>query len=221
MITCMRGCVSHNDLWPWHISSLIGASRFLLDKGLEPFAGLRQGLSKALQCSPWWCWLQTALSRTLIATKTIYFSKYLWFHDIWVGFFCKKWLWMVSNNINTQTMINKILTYFRHDLGVASQINASTPRCLSICVLKSDNDTPQKIHFNVLAATKQLYEWLSPSVRPSVHPSVTPFWLCSHHRIIMKFSGVINLLPMTEVTSMQKVKVKWNQMKWCTKFEAT
>ena len=37
----------------------------------------------------------------------------------------------------------------------------------------------------------QLYEWFSPSVRLSVHPSVTPFWLCSHHRIIMKFSGVI------------------------------
>ena len=34
-----------------------------------------------------------------------------------------------------------------------------------------------------------------PSVRlsicPSVRLSVTPFWLCSHHRIIMKFSGVI------------------------------
>ena len=29
------------------------------------------------------------------------------------------------------------------------------------------------------------------SVRPSVRPSVTPFSLCSHHRIIMKFSGVI------------------------------
>ena len=42
-----------------------------------------------------------------------------------------------------------------------------------------------------LAATKQLYEWFSPSVRPSVCPSVTPFWLYSHHRIIMKFSGVI------------------------------
>ena len=46
-----------------------------------------------------------------------------------------------------------------------------------------------------LAATKQLYKWYFPSVRlsvcPSVRPSVTPFWLYSHHRIIMKFSGVI------------------------------
>ena len=44
-----------------------------------------------------------------------------------------------------------------------------------------------------LAATKQLQMVFSvcPSVRPSVCPSVTPFWLCSHRRIIMKFSGVI------------------------------
>ena len=42
-----------------------------------------------------------------------------------------------------------------------------------------------------LAGTKQLYEWFSQSVRLSVPPSVTPFWLCSLHRIIMKFSGVI------------------------------
>ena len=40
----------------------------------------------------------------------------------------------------------------------------------------------------LLAATKQLYEWFSPSVCPSVHPT---FWLCSHHRIIMNFSVVI------------------------------
>ena len=37
--------------------------------------------------------------------------------------------------------------------------------------------------------------WMVFSVRPSVCLSVclsvTPFWLCSHHRIIMKFSGVI------------------------------
>ena len=46
-----------------------------------------------------------------------------------------------------------------------------------------------------LAATKQLYEWYFPSVCQSVCLSVclsvTPFRLCSHHRIIMKFSGVI------------------------------
>ena len=41
--------------------------------------------------------------------------------------------------------------------------------------------------------------WMVQSVRPSVRLSVclsvrlsvTPFWLCSHHPIIMKFSGVI------------------------------
>ena len=37
--------------------------------------------------------------------------------------------------------------------------------------------------------------WMVQSVRPSVRLSfclpVTLFWLCSHHRIIMKFSGVI------------------------------
>ena len=53
--------------------------------------------------------------------------------------------------------------------------------------------------YTFLAATKQLYKWYFPSVCPSVRLSVCPcvrlsvwpFWLCSHHRIIMKFSGVI------------------------------
>ena len=54
--------------------------------------------------------------------------------------------------------------------------------CLSVC--------PSVCH-TFLAATKQLYKWYFPSVCPSVRPSVTPFWLCSPHRIIMKFSGVI------------------------------
>ena len=46
-------------------------------------------------------------------------------------------------------------------------------------------------HFKFLAATKQPYEWFSSSVCLSVRLSVAPFWLCSHPRIIMKFSGVI------------------------------
>ena len=49
-----------------------------------------------------------------------------------------------------------------------------------------------------LAATKQLYKWyfpsVCPSVRLSVRLSVTPFSPCSHHRIIMKFSGVISMV---------------------------
>ena len=52
--------------------------------------------------------------------------------------------------------------------------------------------------FQFLAATKQLYDWFSPSVCPSVclsvRLSVTPFSPCSHHRIIMKFSGVITMV---------------------------
>ena len=39
----------------------------------------------------------------------------------------------------------------------------------------------------------QLASWQlrSNSPKMSVCPYVTPFWLCSHHHIIMKFSGVI------------------------------
>ena len=51
------------------------------------------------------------------------------------------------------------------------------------------------IVFSCDQAALQMVFSVCPSVRPSVCPSVclsvTPFWLCSHHRIIMKFSGVI------------------------------
>ena len=61
--------------------------------------------------------------------------------------------------------------------------------CLSVCL-----SVRLSVCHNFLAATKQLYDWFSPSLRlsvsPSVCPSVTPFSPCSHHRIIMKFSGV-------------------------------
>ena len=60
-------------------------------------------------------------------------------------------------------------------------------------------------YFCVIFSCDQAALWMVQSVRPSVCPSVTPLWLCSHHRIIMKFSGVIISV---EVTSMQKVKVR-------------
>ena len=61
---------------------------------------------------------------------------------------------------------------------------------LEIWWMPSGNNRAHFLYY-FSAATKQLYDWFSPSVRLSVFPSVTPFSPCSHHRIIMKFSGVI------------------------------
>ena len=55
-----------------------------------------------------------------------------------------------------------------------------------------------------LAATKQLYDWFSPSVCLSVRPS----HLFDHVPIIVSSWNFQELLPMTKVTSMQKVKVR-------------
>ena len=60
------------------------------------------------------------------------------------------------------------------------------------CILMGQSRFSHRLF--LLAATKQL--WIVQYVRLSVCLSVclsavTPFWLCSHHRIIMKFVGVI------------------------------
>ena len=67
-----------------------------------------------------------------------------------------------------------------------------------------------------LAATKQLYKWYFPSVRPSVRLSVCPsvrLSVCLSHLfdyvpIIASSWNFQELLPMTKVRSMQKVKVR-------------
>ena len=48
--------------------------------------------------------------------------------------------------------------------------------------------------FSCVQAAIWLVQSVRPSVRPSVCLSVTPFSPCSHHRIIMKFSGVITMV---------------------------
>ena len=62
-----------------------------------------------------------------------------------------------------------------------------------------------------LAATKQLYDWFSPSVclsvRLSVRPSVCLSHLFHHVPIIVSSWNFQELLPWSKVMSMQKVKV--------------
>ena len=53
------------------------------------------------------------------------------------------------------------------------------------------NHKPHSIFFSCDQAALWMVQSVRPSVCLSVRLSVTPFWLCSHHRIIMKFSGVI------------------------------
>ena len=62
--------------------------------------------------------------------------------------------------------------------------------------------------FSCDQAALWMVQSVRPSVRLSVRPSVTPFWLCSHHRIIMKFSGVITSDKSDVHAKGQRSKVK-------------
>ena len=81
----------------------------------------------------------------------------------------------------------------------------------SVCPSVRPSVCPSVCH-TFLAATKQLYEWFSPSVRLSVCPSVCPSVRLSHLfdyvPINVSSWNFQELLPMTKVTSMQKVKVR-------------
>ena len=45
--------------------------------------------------------------------------------------------------------------------------------------------------YKIVFSCDQAALWMVQSVRLSVRLSVTPYWLCSHHWIITKFSGII------------------------------
>ena len=83
-----------------------------------------------------------------------------------------------------------ILTEFWRSTKIdACHLHKNLPTCLYwyfgllhhllVCVFSCDQ------------AALWMVQSVCPSVRPSVCLSVTPFWLCSHHRIITEFSGVI------------------------------
>ena len=76
---------------------------------------------------------------------------------------------------------------------------------LQICVI---SPLTLKLPGQFLAATKQLNAWYFPSVRLSVRPSVCLSHLFDYVPIIRSSWNFQELLPMTKVMSMQKVKVR-------------
>ena len=58
-------------------------------------------------------------------------------------------------------------------------------------ILTHSRNRPRVLRDNVNFRCDQAALWIVISVRLSVFLSVTPFWLRSYHRIVMKFSGVI------------------------------
>ena len=109
-------------------------------------------------------------------------------------------LWNILRNVQTCEEKYRVLkTLCLRLQNCTDQNSIITPDALQVIYSLLPERCGSKFRNVFLAATKQLYKWyfpsvclsVRPSVRLSVRPSVTPFWLCSHHRIIMKFSGVI------------------------------
>ena len=76
----------------------------------------------------------------------------------------------------------------------------------------SINRAPSLYSLQVVFSCDQAALWMVQSVRPSVRPSVCPFVCLSHIfdyvRIILSSWNFQELLPVTKVTSMQKVKIR-------------
>ena len=70
------------------------------------------------------------------------------------------------------------------EINLDQVISPGMPRIVSLVILVRDIDP--SFFFKLRPSSSR-----NTSFRLSVHPSVTPFSLCSHHRVIMDFSGVI------------------------------
>ena len=68
-------------------------------------------------------------------------------------------------------------------------------QCLyNVCTgMANSSRAHEKVIFSCDQAAPRTLHSVCLSVCLSVRPSVTPFSLCSHHRIILKFSGVITI----------------------------
>ena len=76
-------------------------------------------------------------------------------------------------------------------LGIDSELNLNGIRFLIYSMICTLYESAIGTVFSCDQASLWMVFSVCLSVCPSVRLSVTTFWLCSHHRIIMKFSGVI------------------------------
>ena len=87
----------------------------------------------------------------------------------------------------------------------------------STSVTCSMHGTWNNLHkvFSCDQAALQMVQSVCLSVSMSVRPSVTPLSLCSHHRIVMKFSGVITYdkIDVHATGQGQRSKVKVTEVK--------
>ena len=106
----------------------------------------------------------------------------------------------LASSVSSQPCCNTSHTsknHFRLKFREISFVYKLFPSFLIVSKLCTEHDSGI-----VFFSCDQAALWMVQSVRPSVRLSVclsvrlsvTPFWLCSHHRIIMKFSGVFTMV---------------------------
>ena len=78
-----------------------------------------------------------------------------------------------------------VVKYFFNAIIIVNSVAASWNICYNVLSWHA-------IKNMVFFSCDQTALWMVQSVRPPVCLSVTPFWLCSHHHIITKYSGVIS-----------------------------
>ena len=116
----------------------------------------------------------TALYRCCVSLQTLFVAAW--------------WSWcLASDKISGHPIISSPCLPTLYNTN-ATGIYRYTALSLSRGILspKNSEKTPHSSPFRLRPSSS-----MNGIFCPSVCPSVTPFWLCSHYRIIMKFSGVI------------------------------
>ena len=130
----------------------------------------------------------------LVGIMTTQFSVVIWLYMLTIRILCLYIAWMchTSHKINIHwgfcCIYFSTAPIYPYHTGLLPWYWTNIR--LSQCKWRNHQ---KYIIFSCDQAALWMVQSVPPSVRPSarVCPSVTPFWLCSHHRIIMKFSGVI------------------------------